>query len=76
MPPWESLLKPEEIDALWAYVVSREKMVPRDPPRINAAAWEPLAMIVMNAGFGRRGVIAAPVFYACAWSELVARKLV
>ena len=25
MPPWESLLKPEDIDALWAYVVSGEQ---------------------------------------------------
>ena len=25
MPPWEGLLKPEEIDALWAYVVAGEK---------------------------------------------------
>jgi mono/diheme cytochrome c family protein len=25
MPPWDSLLKPEEIDALWAYVVAGEK---------------------------------------------------
>ena len=25
MPPWESLLKPEDIDALWAYVVAGEK---------------------------------------------------
>ena len=25
MPPWESLLKPEDIDALWAYVVVGEK---------------------------------------------------
>jgi putative alpha-1,2-mannosidase len=25
MPPWERLLKPEEIDALWAYVVAGEK---------------------------------------------------
>lgn len=25
MPPWESLLKSEEIDALWAYVVAGEK---------------------------------------------------
>ena len=24
MPPWESLLKPEQIDALWAYVVAGE----------------------------------------------------
>jgi mono/diheme cytochrome c family protein len=25
MPPWGDLLKPEEIDALWAYVVAGEK---------------------------------------------------
>ena len=25
MPPWNDLLKPEEIDALWAYVVAGEK---------------------------------------------------
>ncbi|MEQ1775421.1 MAG: cytochrome c [Burkholderiales bacterium] len=25
MPPWEGLLKPEEIEALWAYVVAGEK---------------------------------------------------
>ena len=25
MPPWEGLLKPEEIQALWAYVVAGEK---------------------------------------------------
>ena len=25
MPPWESLLKPDDIDALWAYVVAGEK---------------------------------------------------
>jgi mono/diheme cytochrome c family protein len=25
MPPWGGLLKPEEIDALWAYVVAGEK---------------------------------------------------
>ncbi len=25
MPPWEGLLKSEEIDALWAYVVAGEK---------------------------------------------------
>jgi mono/diheme cytochrome c family protein len=25
MPPWESLLKPAEIDGLWAYVVAGEK---------------------------------------------------
>jgi mono/diheme cytochrome c family protein len=25
MPPWEGLLKPVEIDALWAYVVAGEK---------------------------------------------------
>ena len=25
MPPWDDLLKPEEIEALWAYVVAGEK---------------------------------------------------
>ncbi len=25
MPPWDGLLKPEEIDALWAYVIAGEK---------------------------------------------------
>ena len=25
MPPWDGLLKPEEIEALWAYVVAGEK---------------------------------------------------
>ena len=25
MPPWGGLLKPEEIEALWAYVVAGEK---------------------------------------------------
>ena len=25
MPPWDGLLKPEEINALWAYVVAGEK---------------------------------------------------
>jgi predicted PurR-regulated permease PerM len=45
--------------------------------RINAAAWELLlAMVVMEAAFGLPGVIAAPVFYAYAKAELVARKLV
>ncbi|MEO7727719.1 MAG: AI-2E family transporter [Burkholderiales bacterium] len=45
--------------------------------QINAAAWELLlAMIVMEAAFGLPGVVAAPVFYAYAKSELVARKLV
>jgi len=45
--------------------------------RINAAAWELLlAMLVMEAAFGLPGVIAAPVFYAYAKAELVARKLV
>ena len=45
--------------------------------QINAAAWELLlAMIVMEAAFGLPGVIAAPVFYAYAKAELVARKLV
>lgn len=45
--------------------------------QINAAAWELLlAMIVMEAAFGLPGVIAAPVFYAYAKAELVARGLV
>ncbi len=45
--------------------------------QINAAAWELLlAMIVMEAAFGLPGVVAAPVFYAYAKSELIARKLV
>ena len=45
--------------------------------RINAAAWELLvAMLVMEAIFGLPGVVAAPVFYAYAKAELVARKLV
>jgi len=26
MPPWGDLLKPEEVDALWAYVVAGEKI--------------------------------------------------
>jgi len=25
MPPWGDLLKPEEVEALWAYVVAGEK---------------------------------------------------
>jgi len=45
--------------------------------QIHAAAWELLlAMIVMEAAFGLPGVIAAPVFYAYAKAELVARRLV
>ncbi len=45
--------------------------------QINASAWELLlAMLVMEAAFGLPGVIAAPVFYAYAKAELVARKLV
>jgi predicted PurR-regulated permease PerM len=45
--------------------------------QINAAAWELLlAVIVMEAAFGLPGVVAAPVFYAYAKAELVARKLV
>ena len=45
--------------------------------RINASAWELLfAMLVMEAAFGLAGVIAAPVFYAYAKAELVARNLV
>jgi hypothetical protein len=45
--------------------------------QIHAAAWELLvAIIAMEAMFGLPGVVAAPVFYAYAKAELVARKLV
>ena len=43
--------------------------------RIDAATQELLAAM-MEAAFGLPGVIAAPVFYAYAKAELVARKLV
>jgi predicted PurR-regulated permease PerM len=45
--------------------------------RIGAAAWETLlAILVMEAAFGIPGVVLAPVVYAWAKSELVARGLV
>jgi predicted PurR-regulated permease PerM len=45
--------------------------------QINAAAWELLlAMLVMEAAFGLPGVVAAPVLYAYAKTELAARGLV
>ena len=45
--------------------------------RIGAAAWETLlAILVFEAAFGIPGVILAPVVYAWAKSELVARGLV
>lgn len=45
--------------------------------RIRAAAWELLlAMLIMEALFGLRGLIAAPVYYAYLKDELKARELV
>lgn len=45
--------------------------------RIRAAAWELLlAMLIMEAVFGFRGLIAAPVYYAYVKDELKARGLV
>lgn len=45
--------------------------------RINARAWELLiAMLVAESLFGLNGVIAAPVFYAYAKRELMARGLI
>ena len=45
--------------------------------RIGASAWETLlAILVMEAAFGIPGVVLAPVVYAWAKSELVARGLV
>ncbi|HEY3349503.1 MAG TPA: AI-2E family transporter [Thermoanaerobaculia bacterium] len=45
--------------------------------RIGAAAWETLlAILVFEAAFGIPGVVLAPVVYAWAKSELVARGLV
>jgi len=45
--------------------------------RINACAWELLiAMLVAESLFGLAGVIAAPVFYAYAKKELMARELI
>lgn len=45
--------------------------------RINASAWELLvAMLVMEAAFGMRGLIAAPIFYAYLKEELSAQGLI
>jgi predicted PurR-regulated permease PerM len=45
--------------------------------RIHAHAWELLlAMLVMDAGFGIPGVIAAPIYYAYIKDELSHRKLI
>lgn len=45
--------------------------------RIRANAWELLlAMLVMEAAFGLRGLIAAPVYYAYIKDELSARGLI
>ena len=45
--------------------------------RINACAWELLiAMLVAESMFGLSGLIAAPVFYAYAKRELMARELI
>jgi predicted PurR-regulated permease PerM len=45
--------------------------------QIKARAWELLiAMLVMEAGFGVQGVIAAPIFYAYVKKELSDRELI
>lgn len=45
--------------------------------QIHAHAWELLlAMVVMEAAFGLAGLVAAPIYYAYAKEELVARGLV
>ncbi len=45
--------------------------------RIQASAWELLlAMLVMEAAFGVRGLIAAPVYYAYLKDELSSRHLI
>ena len=45
--------------------------------RINARAWELLlAMVVMEAGFGVPGLIAAPIYYAYMKDELKMRRLI
>ena len=45
--------------------------------RIRSKAWELLiAMLVMEALFGFRGLIAAPVFYAYVKDELSSRGLI
>jgi predicted PurR-regulated permease PerM len=45
--------------------------------QVHAHAWELLlAMLVMEAGFGVGGLVAAPIFYAYVKDELASRKLV
>lgn len=45
--------------------------------RINAKAWELLlAMLIFEAAFGLKGLIAAPIYYAYLKTELRARKLI
>lgn len=45
--------------------------------RIGSSAWELLiAMLVMEAAFGIRGLIAAPIFYAYLKEELTSRGLI
>jgi predicted PurR-regulated permease PerM len=45
--------------------------------RIRASAWELLlAMLLMEAVFGLRGLIAAPVYYAYLKDEISSRGLV
>ena len=44
--------------------------------QIHASPWEILtAMLVMEAGFGIPGLIAAPIFYAYVKDELISRRL-
>lgn len=45
--------------------------------RIGSSAWELLiAMLVMEAAFGIKGLIAAPIYYAYLKEELTARRLI
>ena len=45
--------------------------------QIRASPWEILtAMLVMEAGFGIAGLIAAPIFYAYVKDELLSRRLI
>lgn len=45
--------------------------------QVRAHAWELLiAMVVMEAGFGIAGLVAAPIYYAYLKDELLSRKLI
>jgi predicted PurR-regulated permease PerM len=45
--------------------------------QIRASPWEILAaMLVMEAGFGVPGLVAAPIFYAYLKDELTSRRLI